>query len=105
VAVDFSISNHAAHRFVERVAPSFTIAEARAAIRSYAHGIEAAINIGCKCVRLPCGARLIIDWQGHEVVTVYAAEPRVNSIQHSGRGLCFNASRRKAKYGEDEDNG
>lgn len=92
---DFSISHHAAERFIERVSPLLTMAQARDAIRSYGRGIEAACNMGCKCVRLGGGARLVIDWQMREVVTVLPAMPRVKSVQHSGRGINFKATRRK----------
>lgn len=99
----FSISVHAAERFVERVNPSLTVAEARTAIRAMSHSVEAAINFNCKCVRLACGARLIIDPVERQVVTVYPAKPKIHSLQHSGRGIDFSATRRKAKHGEQND--
>lgn len=98
------ISQHACERFIQRVDCRCDMQQARAAIRGFAHGIEAAFSIGCKCVRLAGGQRIILDCKAREVVTIYPAEPKVkNSVQHSGRGICFSASRRRAKYGELDD--
>lgn len=95
---DFVISVHACERFVQRVQPNATLTEARAAIRSHAKAVLAACEVGCKSVRLSCGARLIIDPVGRQVITVYAAKPKLkHSPQRSGHALSFNAVKTGAK--------
>ena len=76
IVTAFAISVHAAQRWIERVEPTASRATARAAIRSHARAIEAAIELGCRCVRLPCGARIVIAPASAEVVTILAAEPK-----------------------------
>lgn len=64
------ITAHACARYVERIAPSFSLAEARAEIATHERVILVAANFGCKCVRLGNGAKLILS--GDHVVTVIA---------------------------------
>lgn len=92
----FIISTHAAQRYVERIDPSATIAEARDAIRSHARAIEAAVSMGCRSVRLGSGVRLVIEPADAVVLTVLPAQPKVRSVQHSGTGFDFRATRRFA---------
>lgn len=63
------ISHHAALRWIERVDPRATMAEAYAAIQAYARVIRIAIAFGARCVRVGCGAKLIIA--DGVVATVY----------------------------------
>lgn len=106
MAASFIISQHAAERFVERVNPRLTLAEARAAIRCYARSIEAAVTLGCHSIRLASGHRLII--QDGEVITVMPVMPkRIDSPQHSGCGYYFKAlgprkQRRRFSMEQDE---
>lgn len=75
------ISHHAAQRWIERVNPRATMPEAYAAIQSYARVIRIAIGFGARCVRLACGAKLIIA--GGVVCTVYRREwmlPRASEM-------------------------
>lgn len=71
MTVAFEVSQHAAVRFCERVDPSLSIPEAKAAIRAHAHVIGVAIGFGCPCIKLASGARLVLS--GSTVVTVLAA--------------------------------
>ena len=85
MGASFTISNHAAERYIERVEPGLSMAEARAAIRGYSKGIEAALEFGCKSIRLACGARLMLDI-GHRVVTtVHPAQPKIHRRGYHGR--------------------
>ena len=72
----FTISQHAAERWIERCQPHLTLDHARDAIRAHAKAIEAALGVGCKCVRLGCGARLILDRPMRQIVTVLPAPPK-----------------------------
>ena len=103
MAVSFHISAHACQRFVERVNPKLTLAEAHAEIEAHARAIEAALSLGCKCVRLGNHARLILD--GPRVVTVYPAPPKATYRQ--GNRCAFGATRRKwnDKQAGERDNG
>lgn len=62
------VSQHAALRFVERIAPHMSLAEARAEIASHARAIEIAAQFGAPVVRLGNGAKLIL--KADTVVTV-----------------------------------
>ncbi|MAW99555.1 MAG: hypothetical protein CMN72_07880 [Sphingomonas sp.] len=62
------VTHHAAMRFTELVDPSLTIDQARRAIMTHEPAIRCAAENGCHCVRIGCGAKLIIEnWR---VVTV-----------------------------------
>lgn len=65
---DVYVTCHAVERYLERVDGSIRHDEAEAAIRSHEHAIAVAAGFGCSCVRLGCGAALILD--GLRVVTV-----------------------------------
>lgn len=62
------ISQHAAERYVERIAPGMTLGEAEAVMMRSAAAIDLAAAFGATGVRLPCGARLVL--RGGVVVTV-----------------------------------
>ena len=100
MAVSFYISQHAALRYCERVEPGATVAQARAAIRSHAHAIEAAIKVGCCSIRLGCGARIIL--KGCEIVTVLPAQPKRNGHKW-GRKPDFRATRGFTLKGASDD--
>lgn len=55
------VTAHAAQRYVERVNPRLTPAEAETAILASARAIEAAIGFHARVIRLGCGAKLIIE--------------------------------------------
>lgn len=63
------VAARAVARFIERIDPRLTPADARARIEASASAIEAAARFGCTRVRQGCGARLILV--GDHVVTVY----------------------------------
>lgn len=65
------ISQHAAERWVERIAPGMTLGEAEAAMMLSAHAIDVAAAFGADKVVLGSGARLCLC--GDVVVTVKAA--------------------------------
>lgn len=67
-APDILVTMRARERWIERVDGRATLASAGATITSHAEAIRAASGFGCCCVKLACGARLIID--GLNVVTV-----------------------------------
>jgi len=91
--VEIFVTDHAARRFIERIGPGdMTMSQARAAILAHERAIHAAVEIGCQCIRLASGHRLIVK-QG-AVVTVTPAPPKVHSIQRSGAPLDFRACRR-----------
>lgn len=77
---NISISQHAAMRYIERVEPALTVAEARAAIREHSRAIACAAEFGCEYVRLASRARLVLC--GWDVVTVLGAD------QPPGRCSC-----------------
>lgn len=62
------ISQHAAERYVERIDPALTIAEARARIAESLPALERASKFGARVVRQGCGAKLVLV--GDTVVTV-----------------------------------
>lgn len=62
------ITQHAAMRYVERVAPTLTIEQARAVLTRSMPAIDRAIAFGASGIRLPCGARLVL--RDDMVVTV-----------------------------------
>ena len=64
------VSQHSAQRYVERIAPHMSLAEARAEIASHARAIEIAAQFGAPVVRLGNGAKLVL--QQDTVVTVVA---------------------------------
>lgn len=64
-----SISPHAIHNFIERVA-ACSRDEARASIMTHEKAIECAADFGCEIVKLGDGSRLVLD--GTRVLTVYA---------------------------------
>lgn len=68
--VPFAISHHATVRYRERVNPALSADEAREAIRGHAAAIGVAIGFGCPCIKLACGARLVLN--DATVVTVLA---------------------------------
>lgn len=101
MGANFGISHHAAERYIERVDGECNIKQARAGIRAHAKAIETALGLGCKCVRLGGGQRLILDCRLRQVVTVIPTQPKItSSIQHSGRAFHFGASKRQARFGE-----
>jgi hypothetical protein len=63
------VTAHAARRYVERVDPKLTLAEATARIHASDAALEIAADFGAHVVRLGCGAKLILE--GFTVVTVY----------------------------------
>lgn len=67
------VSQHAAERFRERVAPHLTLDQARAEINSHATAIETAIEFGAPTVILGCGARLCIT---ADTVTTVLPSPK-----------------------------
>jgi len=81
----FDISQHAAERFVERIAPHMTLAEARDEIRRHARAIGAAIRMGCKCIRLGCGGRIVIDPALGQVITVLPKPAKNRSLAAARR--------------------
>jgi len=86
--VEIEVTWHAIQRWIERVEPGLTLAEAREHIMAHSRALEAAASIGCSSVRLSCGSRLILD--GHKVVTIYPPQPRIlHSRQRSGRMLSW----------------
>ncbi len=62
------ITRHAIARYIERIDPCATEAEADAAIRSHSAAIIVAADFGCRTVRLGSGAKLVLD--DRNVVTV-----------------------------------
>jgi len=62
------VTGHAIERWIERINPRATWAGAEAAIRSHSLAIRRAALVGCTCVKLGEGMRLILD--GARVVTV-----------------------------------
>ena len=62
------ITTHAAERYIERVDPTLTLDQARAAILTSERAVEAAAGFGCRTVKLGNGGRLQLD--GLTVVTV-----------------------------------
>lgn len=68
----FRITQHAVERYIERVA-AVTQAEARRRLATAEKAVLAAASIGCRCVKLGCGARLALE--GTKIITVYPASP------------------------------
>lgn len=68
------VTQHAAERWVERVAPHFTIDQAKAEIRTHTAMIIVAANFGATTIKLGCGARLILEERN--VVTVIGRDQR-----------------------------
>lgn len=62
------VSRHACERYVERVDPRLTLAEAEVIIRTHAPAVRVAAAFGCKVVRTGSGAKLLLE--GLSVVTV-----------------------------------
>ncbi|GGO96418.1 hypothetical protein [Stakelama pacifica] len=54
------VTHHAAQRYVERVNPALSLDEARREIMSHERAIMVAIQERCTCVRLGCGAKLVL---------------------------------------------
>lgn len=67
-----TITAHAVDRFIQRIDPAATPAQARAEILSHEPAIVKAAEFGCRCVKLGCGARLLL--RGYDVVTVLSAK-------------------------------
>ena len=63
------VTHHAAQRYVERVNPALSLDEVRREIMSHERAIMVAIRERCECVRLGCGAKLIV--REGRVVTVF----------------------------------
>lgn len=68
------VTVHARKRWIQRVDPTATLADAAAAIGRSARAIEAAARFGCDTVILGNGARLKLD--GDTVMTVLPADRR-----------------------------
>lgn len=85
MGVDFGVTAHAAQRYIERINGKLSPEEARDAIRAHGKAIEAAFEFGCKCVRMACGGRLILDLERQVVVTVHPPQPKVKSARFHGR--------------------
>jgi hypothetical protein len=62
------VTHHACQRYVERVAPQLSLAEAAEQIKSHERAVECAADFRCTTVKLGNGARLILA--GAVVVTV-----------------------------------
>lgn len=54
------VTHHAAQRYVECVNFSLSLDEARREIMSHERAIMVAIRKRCECVRLGCGAKLVL---------------------------------------------
>jgi len=68
------VTTHAAQRYVERVNPRLSEAEAATAIMCARRGIEAAATFGCHVIKLHNGAKLKL--RDNRVVTVlYPCKP------------------------------
>jgi hypothetical protein len=81
------VTHHAIDRYIERVAPTDRIS-ARDAMLAAERGIETAARIGCRLVRLPNGARLVIRGVREvRVVTVLGRRQHVASAPLS-RPVC-----------------
>lgn len=61
------VTNHAVLRWQERIA-RISAEDVRATIEASSPAIEAAASFGAACIRLGCGAKLVLD--GRTVVTV-----------------------------------
>lgn len=70
------VTRHAAERYLERVNPRLTLAEAIEALSSPT--IQRAADFGAAYVRLGTGQRIALD--GHVVVTVLPKEQRVKCL-------------------------
>lgn len=68
----FHITQHAIDRFIERV-EAVTQDEARRRLAAYEKIVLAAASIGCRSVKLGCGARLALV--GAKIITVYPPSP------------------------------
>jgi len=69
----FAITQHAVERYAERVA-NVTLAEARRRLALCERAVLAAAGIGCKSIKLGCGARLALE--GAKIVIVYPPHPK-----------------------------
>ena len=58
--MDVFVCDSAVRDYCAKVAPGCGFAAARRAILAAEHGILAAAAIGCRTVRLPCRARLVL---------------------------------------------
>lgn len=68
------VTTHAAQRYVERVNPRLTEAEAAATIMSAERAITCAASIGCHVIKMANGAKLMV--RDNRVVTVlYPCKP------------------------------
>ncbi|MBE7186036.1 MAG: hypothetical protein INR68_16690 [Methylobacterium mesophilicum] len=68
------VTLHAAERYVERVAPRLTLAEATAAIKAHDRAIRAAADFRCSLVILPEGGKLLLA--GVKVISVLPRNSR-----------------------------
>lgn len=66
------VTSHAAQRWIERIQPGATLTDAYAAIQAHAQVIRIAIDFRARCIRLGCGAKLILA--DGVVATVYRRE-------------------------------
>jgi len=64
------VTHHAVDRFIERVNPRLTAAQAEAEMLRAERAVSIAAGFGCSTVRLGCGAKLVL--KGETVVTVLA---------------------------------
>lgn len=55
------VTQHASARYVERVNPRLTQAEAETAILASVRAIECAVGFHARIIRLGCGAKLVIE--------------------------------------------
>jgi hypothetical protein len=72
------VTEHAAIRYRERVDQRLPVDAAAVAICQHERAIRAAVEFGCRSIKLGCGARLII--QHDAIVTVLAAGHRLPSL-------------------------
>lgn len=83
-APDLVVTMHARERWIERIDGQATIASAGATIAAHSEAVRAAARFRYHCVKLPCGARLIID--GLNVVTVLARGKLPSRGPHPWKG-------------------
>lgn len=74
----FRVTEHAARRWIDRVHPGICQDDAMAEIASHGAAIRAAACFGSTCVKLGCGARLVLE--GEAVVTVLAPGMRLPEL-------------------------
>lgn len=78
------VSMHAAERWCERVDPAASLAEAVERIQESSRAIRIAAAFGCHCLKLGCGAKLVLD--GETVVTVLPRGSLGGVWRHEGVG-------------------